>query len=596
LVKGPQNWFASRLWLRACFFLLFLILPVFLVSGCFSFSADQLLPQISPPQLLPAEKGSSEGAKEGVSSEEREKHRLEEEARKAEEERALLEERRKAERGPFYVPLPLAATKSNPPVKAKGLYLTGNTAGLPTRYRELLKIMESTELNSVVIDVKNDHGLMTYQSALEIVQEVGANSNPPIADIKSVLEEFNDKDIYTIARIVVFKDPLLAEQKPEWAIKSNAGGVWRDRKGVAWIDPYQKKVWDYNIAIAQEAALMGFREIQFDYVRFPENARLVDKQAYYPAKNNLLKDEVIRDFLVYAAEQLEEYNIYLAADVFGVIATSWGDSDQIGQTWEEIAPFVDYICPMIYPSHYGPGYFGLKVPDAHPITTVNRALTDALKRNAPLESPAVIRPWLQSFTASWVQGHIPYGPAQIKQQIEEAYRLGIDEYLLWNANNHYYPSAPFSAAEGAEAFNKFSNLRREAGKDALGRTPEEAVAKFLEAIQKKDWREAYALQITDHLQDHHTYPQWKDEWRFKLTSYQVRALGGAADSNPGDSWKRYPFPLIFAVQAHLASGGNGSELEDEIFEARLEHEIWRVKPSSAFLEALTRKVEEDEIQ
>jgi hypothetical protein len=300
----------------------------------------------------------------------------------AEEQYEANEALRRAALGSFYVPLP-KAPRDNPPVRARGIYLTGHSVGLTSRYESLLELVESTELNALVIDVKDDHGLMSYPSGISIVAEVGADRKVPVRDMAAVLADLKERDIYTIGRVVIFKDPYLAEKKPEWAIqRQDGGGIWRE-KGVAWVDPYEKNLWDYNIAIAREAALLGFREIQLDYVRFPENAARLDREAYYPAQDHRGKDELIRDFIIYASQELEPYNVYISADVFGVIATSWGDSDRIGQTWEMISPYVDYICPMVYPSHYGPGYFGFAVPDARPGETVDRALRDSLRRNAP---------------------------------------------------------------------------------------------------------------------------------------------------------------------------------------------------------------------
>ncbi|MGI6097996.1 MAG: putative glycoside hydrolase, partial [Dethiobacteria bacterium] len=438
-----------------------------------------------------------------------EKERLEEERSKREEEkRRLREEALKKELGPFFVPLPPLEQEENPSVKVRGLYLTGNTVGLESRFNKLLELVKTTELNAMVIDVKNDHGLMSYKSEIEIVEEVGANRSVPIKDMKRVMQELKRHDIYPIARIVVFKDPNLPEKCPEWGIQKKEGGLWRDNKGIGWVNPYNKKVWDYNIAIAKEAALMGFREIQFDYVRFPENARRVDKEAYYPGADGRSKEEVIAEFIDYAREQLEEYNIHIAADTFGVIATSWGDSDQIGQNWELIAPRVDYNCPMIYPSHYGPGYFGYAVPDAHPEETIRKALTDSLKRNASVKNPGIIRPWLQGFTATWIPGHIPYGPNEIRLQIDTALEMGIEEYLIWNPKNRYFENAFRSAEETAQKEKELQRKRDSQGRDLLGKTALEAAKDFLEVFQKKDWREALYLHSANFELDHDKYRSW----------------------------------------------------------------------------------------
>ncbi|KUO50279.1 MAG: hypothetical protein APF76_11245 [Desulfitibacter sp. BRH_c19] len=506
-----------------------------------------------------------------------EQKRLEEERLK--EERTQRELVLKEELGAFFVPLPPLELEENPPVKARGLYLTGNSVGQTDRFNKLMDLVTTTELNSLVIDVKNDHGVMSYKSEIEIVQEVGANRSVPIKDIKVAMEKIKERDIYPIARIVVFKDPHLAEQRAEWAIQRNGGGTWRDNKGVAWINPYEKKVWDYNIAIAKEAALMGFREIQFDYVRFPENAKRVDKEAYYPGEDGLAKDDAIKEFLEYAREQLEEYNVHIAADTFGVIATSWGDSDRIGQTWEKVAANVEYNCPMIYPSHYGPGYFGYPVPDAHPAGTVTRALTDAIKRNASLENPAIIRPWLQSFTASWIQGNIRYGAKEVRAQIDAALALGIDEYLIWNAGNSYISEAFLTEEEFQQRKKEFKDSLEEKGHDVLGRTIRTALDDYMEAVSKKKWREALVLHGTDFTISYNEYKPWMDSWTGKLVSYDIKPV-----SEEGKK-------AVFEIDIVVTIDKTEYKIEGQMFQVYKENNIWKVKPSKEFLALLTYKPE-----
>lgn len=510
---------------------------------------------------------------------EEEEKRLEKERLIAE--RALLEEQLKEELGPFFVPLPPLEQEENPTVRARGLYLTGNTAGRPQKLAELVELIENTELNAVVIDVKNDHGVMSYKSDIQIVQDVKANQALPIKDPKGLLEGLKSRGIYTIARIVVFKDPNLPEQRPEWAIQSKNGGVWRDRKGVAWVNPYEKQVWDYNIAIAKEAALMGFQEIQFDYVRFPENAARVDREANFPGNAGRTKDEAIEQFLMYAQEQLEKYNVHLAADTFGVIATSWGDSDGIGQTWEKVAPNVEANCPMIYPSHYGPGYFGFAVPDARPYDTVHRALTDSIKRNAPIEKPAIIRPWLQSFTATWVKGYIPYRAPEVRAQIDAALALGIDEYLIWNPGNNYIKEAFLTQEQYDNKKASYELAREEKGQDVLGRTKEQAIELFLKAIAKKDWREALVLHSTGFTINYADYKPWMENWAGKLIAFEIVSNEGENNSN-------------HKVKATIENSGQSVTLEEQNFEILMENNIWRIKAPQDFMDLLTTAVEVEE--
>ena len=479
--------------------------------------------------------------------------------------------------GSFYVPLP-AEPRDNPPVKARGIYVTGHSV-THSRYAGLLGMVESSELNTMVIDVKADHGLMSYPSEIAIVNEVNADRMVPVNDMAAVLADLKERGIYTIARVVVFRDPHLAVQRPDWAIQRIGGGTWYDRKGKAWVDPYERNVWRYNIAIAQEAALLGFREIQFDYVRFPENARDLDREAFYPAQDHLEKDELIRNFIIEAGEALAPYDVYISADVFGVIATSWGDSDRIGQTWEMMSPHVDYICPMVYPSHYGPGYFGFPVPDARPGETVHRAFTDSLKRNAPLENPAIIRPWLQNFTASWIRGNIAYGPREIRAQIEAANALGIDEYLLWNANNRYQPEVFVSEAEADARFRELSRAREEKGLDALGRTAKDAVEVYLEAVRQGNWREAYALQGDSEGRNFQNYPDWKDEWTLRPADFNVEIV--RSDRDDPDVGQK------MLVDVEMMRVNDVFKLHrDDGWSVKMVNTIWRVTPSPAFLELL----------
>jgi hypothetical protein len=549
--------------------LLVLFLTLF-ISGCVQETFSEVE---KPPPVEEISEEDLEKEREAQRQQEEEERILAEERKR--EERRLREEERKEELGVFYVPLPPEDMADNNAVKAKGIYVTSHTVGRPDRFNALMDLIRDTELNSMVIDVKNDHGVMSYRSDIQIVQELNANTSLPIKDIDAVMLQLKERDIYPIARIVVFRDPHLPERRPEWAIQKKTGGPWRDNKKFAWVNPYEKNVWDYNIAIAKEAALKGFREIQFDYVRFPENAARVDREANYPGSEGIEKDEAIRDFLIYAREQLADYNVFISADVFGVIATSWGDSDKIGQTWEMVSPIVDFICPMIYPSHYGPGYFGFPVPDANPSGTVRRALSDATKRNAPLENPAIIRPWLQSFTATWVKGYIPYGAREVRLQIDAALALGIDEFLIWNAGNRYISDSFYSMqkAEGLE-LAALQN-REEKGKDLLGRTADNALTEFLEAIRTKNWREAHVNHGTDFSMDHHAYKAWVDSWTGRLTAYRI-------GTPEGD---------LYAVNYTITSAGEKYERQDERFQLYRENGIWKVKPSVEFVELLTMEPE-----
>ncbi|NLA26000.1 MAG: putative glycoside hydrolase, partial [Firmicutes bacterium] len=454
-----------------------------------------------------------------------------------EEEWRRRNEELKEEQGIYYVPLPHPDFPDNPPVKVRGIYFTGHSIAFQERYERTLKVIENSELNAMVIDIKDDKGRMAYESEIEAVNNLDAYYKPvPLSDIRATMKELKEKGIYTIARIVVFRDSqILPAERPDWCIPLKGGGLYRDA-GFAYGNPYIEELWDYNIAIAKEAALLGFNEIQFDYIRFPDKAAYMEQVAYYPGANGRTKAEAIHGFMAKAREELAPYKVYVAYDVFGVIASSWGDTDDIGQCWEDFAARSDYICPMIYPSHYYPVrqggvvvpcWFGLRFPDTNPVVTITGALTDALKRNAAVENPAIIRPWLQAFTARWLgssygsESYIEYGPQQIRQQIDAAMALGIDEYMLWDANNENYPGEAFFTESEAVSRYEQSSLERESKKrDFLGRTPQDAVEAYFEALGKPVWREAYALQ-SGFQGDGNAYREWLAGAEGKVKEWRI---------------------------------------------------------------------------
>lgn len=343
-----------------------------------------------------------------------------------------------------------AAPKSKmPPVKVKGIYVSGPVAGTD-RMDELIALVEETELNALVIDIKNDEGRVTYKMQSDKVLEIDAGVRY-IPDIEELVKKCKEKDIYLIARIVAFRDPYLAEQKPELAVKTKSGEIFRDEKGLAWVNPYKREVWEYLVTIAAEAANAGFDEVQFDYIRFSTD--IAEQEADYgPEAENVSKIEVITDFTEYLYEELSPLGVYVAADVFGTVIDNETDQKIVGQDYAKMAAHLDYICPMIYPSHYYSGSYGISVPDAEPYRTIYEASSASVKAldTVPEEERAKVRVWLQSFTAKWVEGHISYGPAQIRAQIKGAYHAGYEEWILWNASMNYQADA-FLTEEEAEA-------------------------------------------------------------------------------------------------------------------------------------------------
>jgi len=340
--------------------------------------------------------------------------------------------------------------------KVKGIYVTGPKAG-SGGMEDLIRLVDETELNAMVIDVKNDEGNLTFRltneeipqdiPVLDRISEMQAGIRY-IRDIQTMMQELKDHNIYTIARIVCFKDPILAAAQPELALTKPDGKPVTDANGLAWVNPYRQEVWEYLTELAEMAADLGFDEIQYDYVRFPVGSDAdaadygVDMEAYP-------KRQAIQDFLSYAGDRLHEKGCVVTADVFGTIIGSETDVQTVGQDYTALGQTVDAISPMVYPSHYANGVFGLKVPDAHPYETVSAAMQGSAEelQSIPEAERAVVRPWLQAFTATWVPGHISYNGTQIREQIQAVYDAGYEEWILWNATNRYSPDGLLAAGE-----------------------------------------------------------------------------------------------------------------------------------------------------
>jgi len=321
----------------------------------------------------------------------------------------------------------------------KGIYVS-SYALKGKKWRRIVRLLEDTELNALVIDVKNDNGRLTYRSNVATAKAIRADAAAKIDDLPSFLKPLKQQNTYLIARIVTFKDPYLAAKKPEWAMKRKDGTVWRNKKGVAWVDPYNEEVWNYNVMIAEEAIAAGFDEVQFDYVRFPEQVRTIDREVAFRNPRDETKDQIIQRFLRTATQRAHQAGAWTSADVFGLTTTTKNGMG-IGQKWELLAQEVDAISPMVYPSHYAEGSYGVRHPDLQPYKIVKEAIADAKARNEALERnkehAASLRPWLQDFTASWVKPHRTYRRAEVKEQIRALKELGVDQYLLWNPGCNY---------------------------------------------------------------------------------------------------------------------------------------------------------------
>ncbi len=345
------------------------------------------------------------------------------------------------------LPYPPSLRVEKPDVK--GIHVTSWIAGDRRYFPDLIKLVDETELNTIVIDLKEADGRVAYDADVPLARSSGAIQKR-IRNLDGIIGECKSHNIYKIARIVLFKDTFLAEKRTDLAIMNKVTeGIWRDYKGEAFTNPYSKEVWDYNLSLAEDAAARGFDEIQFDYVRFPSDGPL--REISYPDGHNEDKAAaLISSFVEEAGRRLAPYNVKLSVDVFGL--TTLRDDVGIGQNFKQLIDRVDYISPMIYPSHYWKGSYGYKNPNSAPYEIIRHSLRDAIKKSVDqTQTEAIIkgkiRPWLQDFTL----GNPPYGAAEVRIQIKAANDLGISEWLLWNPSVRYTKSALLPYWKGVQA-------------------------------------------------------------------------------------------------------------------------------------------------
>lgn len=348
-------------------------------------------------------------------------------------------------RAPGYARRELAASElSGPdpeipltPFKVKALYLTVYGTASKSLREAALETIEKNQMNALVLDVKGDRGFIPFKVDLPLAEEVGAQKTLLFKDYKGLLASLKEKGLYLIARIVVFKDDPLAAARPQWAVKTKGGGVFRDREKLRWVDPFNKEVWNYNIAIAKIAAELGFDEIQFDYVRCPDNKAVAFTQQNTLANRTL----AVNGFLKAAHEALAPYNVMVAADIFGYVMWNLDDTG-IGQQVADALNDVDVVCPMLYPSGYQWGIPNYRNPVQHPYEIVFLTLKRAQERTGV--SPLRFRPWLQAFHDYAFHGG-DFGEERIQTQIKAADKFGSSGWMFWNPRN-IYPKDGFSVA------------------------------------------------------------------------------------------------------------------------------------------------------
>jgi hypothetical protein len=323
------------------------------------------------------------------------------------------------------------------PFTARAIYINADSAATPGTLQQLISMLDRTELNAVVIDVKADNsGIVLYSSKLPLVEELDT-ARPIIPDLPALLKTLKDKKIYTIARLSVFWDQAVTSTRPEWALKSKKapGQPWTDSNQKFWANPYLPEVRDYNIAIAREVAEMGFNEVQFDNLQFPADGELDDID-FGPAAEGKKRVDAISSFLDYAYTALSPLGVYIGVNVFGLTAYV-SDDMGVGQSFEAIAQRVDFICPTIYPSQFADGFNGYEKPAEVPGDIVGETVKQGLSRFNP-KTIARIRPWLQDFS---VTGKVPYDPPKVRAQIDAAEQNGAFGWMLWNLRNNYTEAA-----------------------------------------------------------------------------------------------------------------------------------------------------------
>jgi hypothetical protein len=360
-------------------------------------------------------------------------------------------------------PEPPAEAPSVAPRKApdhvRGIYVTAYAAGSPRRMAQLLALADTTEINTFVVDVKDESGVL-YDSHSDQLRPFEVKWKRPFGSLRTVADTLHAHDIWAVARIVVFKDPALSKAKPDWSIRTPGGALWRDKVGNTWVSPWDERVWEFNLAAAEEAARAGFDEVQFDYVRFPEAYKSLPRQVHPRAPQGGRKPDAIAAFLSRASERLRPLGVAVGADLFGLSMDDAGDVE-IGQQWETLSVRVDHLYPMVYPSHYFPTHLpGIRHPNRMPFETISTAVGMGVVRNQRLRQagggPARTIPWLQAFDAPWVDRGYRYGPQQARAQIDAVYGVGLEDWVFWNAGSRYDRVAGAFAREDAPHARTYS--------------------------------------------------------------------------------------------------------------------------------------------
>lgn len=327
----------------------------------------------------------------------------------------------------------------NTPEPMKALYMTACVAATPSWRESLKQLIEETELNAVVIDIKDSTGTVSFSDPSFDKGGTGC----VVKDLREFIAQLHQSEIYVIGRISVFQDPSYTKTHPELAVKSKStGGTWKDRKGLSFVDVGAKPYWEYIVSMAETSYELGFDEINFDYIRYPSDGNMSDTYFSWTVGTST-KPEMLESFFKYLSEELNGTGMVTSADLFGMTTTVTNDMN-IGQVLERALPYFDYIYPMVYPSHYPPNWNGFSNPAAHPYEVITIAMSEGIKREQVLNlsmgiatsTPSKIRPWLQDFDLG-----AEYGVQEVQDQIRATYESGITSWLVWNAANKYTEKA-----------------------------------------------------------------------------------------------------------------------------------------------------------
>lgn len=320
------------------------------------------------------------------------------------------------------------------PVPVRAVYMSSWVASGGKMRSDMIRLIDETELNAVVIDIKDATGKVAFLTDDELVNNTGSPENR-IRDIAPLIDSLHEKGIYVIGRISVFQDPYLTAKYPDWAIRRKSDGeIWKDKKGLSFLDVTNEEVTDYIVALARESYRIGFDEINFDYIRFPSDGDVAD--IAYPLTEYPTRADALEGFFKRLHAGVADSGMVTSADLFGMVTTNTDDLG-IGQVLERALPYFDYIAPMVYPSHYPKNFIGLPNPAAEPYKVIKYAMDSAATRTeATGYSKSKMRPWLQDFNMG-----ATYTADMVKAQMQATYDAGLDSWMMWDPANTYTSGA-----------------------------------------------------------------------------------------------------------------------------------------------------------